>query len=578
MRKLHSFIVAKFSIICALYAASPVFAGVVGTGTAASCTQSALQTQISAGGTVTFNCGGPATIAIATGLGINSSNPAVVVDGGGIITLDGATISPHAPMISIYGGSSTLPSITFKGMTFSNGNATGTGLQSGGAILNGGNLTLDNDVFNNNQAPFGGAVAQERCSSSGSPPTPCVAASLTVTNSTFSNNSASNSGGAINLQSDTVSVSNSTFAGNSAGSGGAVYLFGNSTFTASGTIANSTFNGNSASSSGGAIAATNLQGGSVTLTNDTIAGNSATTNGGGVYVTSTLTMQDTLLASNTGGNCNVGSFSGTNNLQFGDGTCAGVPTADPHLGALANNGGPTQTMALGAGSAAIDAGNNATCPAADQRGFARADGDGNGSVICDVGAYEAAAGTTSPTNTLTASPSTTTEGQSIVLTATTNNANFTKVTISIANTVICQDVVLSSGSATCNFDTTGWTVNSQPVTATFCNSNCDITAAATALVTITAPAVNGVCGSDNGKTLSVQPINLCSAGTPSAVTGNGVSWSWTCAGSGGGTTANCSANVSVPPPTVAAPLLHGAGLLTLLLGLCGIVLWRRQSM
>jgi hypothetical protein len=67
------------------------------------------------------------------------------------------------------------------------------------------------------------------------------------------------------------------------------------------------------------------------------------------------------------------------------------------LGALADNGGRTGTMALLAGSAAIDAGNNTICAAApvsnrDQREYTRpADGDNNGSVICDIGAFEARA-------------------------------------------------------------------------------------------------------------------------------------------------------------------------------------------
>ena len=56
------------------------------------------------------------------------------------------------------------------------------------------------------------------------------------------------------------------------------------------------------------------------------------------------------------------------------------------------------------------------------------------------------------------------------------------------------------------------------------------------------PAVTGVCGSSNGKTLATAPTagTLCTTGTPSAVSGTGP-WSWSCAGSGGGTTAYCSA-------------------------------------
>ena len=53
--------------------------------------------------------------------------------------------------------------------------------------------------------------------------------------------------------------------------------------------------------------------------------------------------------------------------------------------------------------------------------------------------------------------------------------------------------------------------------------------------------VNGACGSSNGQALSSVPAaNLCNSGTASAVSGIGP-WSWTCAGTGGGTSANCTA-------------------------------------
>jgi hypothetical protein len=81
------------------------------------------------------------------------------------------------------------------------------------------------------------------------------------------------------------------------------------------------------------------------------------------------------------------------------------------------------------------------------------------------------------------------------------------------------------------------------------NANCTITAS------FTANAVNGVCGADNGQTLTVAPTNLCSAGTASAVTGSGP-WSWTCSGSNGSTNASCSANIQTWTVTTA---LGGAG-------------------
>jgi hypothetical protein len=53
------------------------------------------------------------------------------------------------------------------------------------------------------------------------------------------------------------------------------------------------------------------------------------------------------------------------------------------LGLLADNGGPTETMALGTGSPAIDAGDDATCESMDQRGVSRPQG-----AHCDIGAFE----------------------------------------------------------------------------------------------------------------------------------------------------------------------------------------------
>ena len=57
-----------------------------------------------------------------------------------------------------------------------------------------------------------------------------------------------------------------------------------------------------------------------------------------------------------------------------------------------------------------------------------------------------------------------------------------------------------------------------------------------------ASIVNGTCGSDNGKTLSATPVNLCSTGTPSAVSGSGP-WTWICNGANGGTHSSCSAQL-----------------------------------
>ena len=85
-------------------------------------------------------------------------------------------------------------------------------------------------------------------------------------------------------------------------------------------------------------------------------------------------------------------------------------------------------------------------------------------------------------------------------------------------------------------------------------SNGGSTASCSALLKAT--TVNGACGSTSGAVTSVAPTSgLCAAGTASVVSGNGP-WSWSCAGSNGGTNASCSA----APPQTTGNLLYGVNL------------------
>ncbi|MGO9951162.1 MAG: C1 family peptidase [Dissulfurispiraceae bacterium] len=60
-----------------------------------------------------------------------------------------------------------------------------------------------------------------------------------------------------------------------------------------------------------------------------------------------------------------------------------------------------------------------------------------------------------------------------------------------------------------------------------------------------APPINGACGSSGGANLTSAPTaNLCSVGTPSAVSGSGP-WTWSCNGSNNGTNASCTANLQI---------------------------------
>ncbi|MGH9424583.1 MAG: hypothetical protein ACRD3J_31710, partial [Thermoanaerobaculia bacterium] len=165
--------------------ATSAFAGVVGSGTPTSCTRAALQAQIDAGGTITFNCGaGPQTIAIPSSLFFGSADSKITIDGNDTITLDATGTTTG--MISIFGNATGLPNVTLKHITLANGDIS-TGFNAGGTIQNFGNLTLDSITLRNSKA--GSAIVQEPC-------TGCLTPSLTITHCLFQNNSSS----PINMQ------------------------------------------------------------------------------------------------------------------------------------------------------------------------------------------------------------------------------------------------------------------------------------------------------------------------------------------------------------------------------------------
>jgi hypothetical protein len=93
----------------------------------------------------------------------------------------------------------------------------------------------------------------------------------------------------------------------------------------------------------------------------------------------------------------------------------------------------------------------------------------------------------------------------------------------------------------------------QQLTATFTPSNATDYTSAMVFNSLTVntgsptgSAINGACGPANGTTSSVAPTaNLCSVGSPSAVTGTGP-WTWQCTGSNGGTTSSCKVSPLTP--------------------------------
>ncbi len=196
---------------------------VVGTGTAASCTEAALSAALTKGGVVTFNCGSaPATITVTKTVELPTSTD-TVVDGGGKVTIDGGG-SVRILDWNSANYRANMHSLTLQHITFAHGHAAGTmpiapaplpcssGYYdgAGGALqMRDGVLHVIDATFLNNEAEklgpdVGGGAIYLNGSLGG-----------VVVGSAFVNNSGSNSGAIGSLNSE-LDVYNSTFKGNAA--------------------------------------------------------------------------------------------------------------------------------------------------------------------------------------------------------------------------------------------------------------------------------------------------------------------------------------------------------------------------
>lgn len=247
---------------------------------------------------------------------------------------------------------------------------TGGGSGDGGGIANHGTMTMRGTEVTNNSVGNVGRAGDSVLGGTTSAATRGSGAGL------FSSGS-------------TAAIDSSLFSGNVTTGFGA-YGGGIASFAAGLAVTNSTFVGNS-SRRGGAIW---VREATATVTNSTFVGNVAETDGDVTSLDygSTLTWANSILKGNgTREDC-AGSQDGAASTYtsagglLGDeaGSCGiGTASADPKLGALQDNGGPSRTMALLPGSPAIDTAINSVCTSKDQRGVTRPQGTG-----CDVGAFE----------------------------------------------------------------------------------------------------------------------------------------------------------------------------------------------
>jgi predicted outer membrane repeat protein len=300
---------------------------VVGSGNASSCTEAALAGAVSAGGVITFDCGGPATVALTHTIDLPIDND-TVLDGGGIITLDGGGVTRILDFNSP-NYRATKTKVTLQHMTLAHGKATGTLLAaapapcsqgydldgSGAAILvRDGILHVFDVTFEDNHAASPGPdVGGGGIYANGS-------LEVVVIGSRFTGNSASN-GGAVGLLNSDLTLVNDLFSNNQAtgsgenyidatcavgggesgngGNAGAVGIDGGSDGTV--TICGSTFATNRAGALGGALGRTPDAAPQImNIDRTTFDGNSAFTGGGAMYIhNSTLNITASTLSNNT---------------------------------------------------------------------------------------------------------------------------------------------------------------------------------------------------------------------------------------------------------------------------------------
>lgn len=339
-----------------------------------------------------------------------NGNVTIAGQGPGSTILDGNRISRVMSVGDLF--DRTEYTVKLVGCTLRNGLrlADASGMPGGAGLLNWwSTVTLENVVLESNNAggdlryAHGGAIASfhslilQDCVLRGNQASALGGGiynrgSVSLTRCTLERNTAANGGGLYNLVGP-IRLFDTTFRGNTAwDSGGAAF---NEAGDGSLELQNSTLSGNRAGSRGGAFY---NRFGHINLLHATVAFNSAPSGGGGIYQEQPhpypgVDFRNTILAFNspTNGGGNTGRIidGGGNVVTDSSIATPSSHSGDPLLGPLKDNGGGLGTHALHLGSPAIDMADAIPGLTKDQRGYVRPrDGDSNGSVVADAGAFE----------------------------------------------------------------------------------------------------------------------------------------------------------------------------------------------
>ena len=353
-----------------------------------------------------------------TGLDVNNSalSGGIFVSGGKLVVSDSLVRSNGGDGLGNSNASVTISSSKFQDNGFDGYSQSGGDSTVSDSFLVG-NGTRDSSVGGRGATFFGGSATFDRAVVTGNKlggmSVSVGASSVTIRRTLIANNTAS-LGGGVFISSGNVNIEAASIVNNvSRSDGGGVSFSNGSNGGSKLTIQNSTITGNAAQGDGGGVAYTAGFSGSVlSIYNSTIAFNQANStgkggSGGGVSVDAGLVvaLSSSIVARNTAAGLandvsgNATADSQYNLINVGSGLVDGAGNnrisegLDPKLLPLADNGGPTQTLALAADSPAVDKG-TANGFDTDQRGsgFARVVG-----AAADIGAFELVPTTVPPT-------------------------------------------------------------------------------------------------------------------------------------------------------------------------------------